>query len=444
MSISLSDLPVVAAAENLSPVLPGGHLPWLQALRQNAMEAFRAQGLPHRRTEAFKYTFSALGVVGRLDFVPALIAGDASLEALPSSVPAFDAHRVVLVNGSYAAQFSDRAALPEGVEVLSLAEVLAKSPERISERLGSLVSYAEQPFTALASSLVDDGVVVLLAEGVILERPLHIVSITLTPGDAPVMVQPRLLIQAGAESVATILESHVAIGATETLSLPVAEIAVERGAKLTHIKVRNDADKAIHIASRAVQVGEQAQYHAFALSLGGAVARDDLSVLLAGSYADAKLCGAYAAHGYQHMDTTITMDHAVPHCTSAQVYKGVLADHGRGVFQGKVTVRKDAQKTDGQQLHKALLLSDTAEVDVKPELKIYADDVSCSHGAACGELDDEALFYLRARGLDEATARDLLIEGFLDDVIEHVQDEAVRDVLISLVRRWLDGRREAA
>ncbi|GAB3458692.1 Fe-S cluster assembly protein SufD [Insolitispirillum peregrinum] len=444
MSVVLSEIPVVTAATGLSPVLPGGHLPWLTGLRQAALAAFQQQGLPHRRTEAFKYSFAALGVVGKLDFVPALIAGDATLEALPAALPAFDGHKVVLLNGSYAPHLSDRAALPAGVEVQPLASLLAHQPERLEGLLGSLVQYDEQPFAALASGLVDDGVVVLLEAGTVLDRPLHIVSITLTPGDAPVMAQPRLLIKAGAGSTATILESHVALGETETLSLPVAEILVEPNARLTHLKVRNDTAKALHVASRTVKVLAGGVYQAFALSLGGAVARDDIAVELAGEQAVAHLNGAYAARDYQHMDTTIHMDHAVPNGRSSQVYKGVLADHGRGVFQGKVTVRKGAQHTDGQQLHKALLLSESAEVDVKPELKIYADDVTCSHGAACGELDDEALFYLRARGLDEATARDLLIEGFLDDVVEQVEDDAIRTVLVGLVRAWLDARQEVA
>lgn len=442
MSFALSELPVVAAAENLSPVLPGGHLPWLAELRRTAIAAFLEQGLPHRRTEAFKYSFSALGVVGRLDFVPALIAGEATLEALPPEVPALEGHRIVLLNGSVSAQFSDQAALPAGVSVQSLAAVLAQDPQSLEGVLGGAVSYDERPFAALASGLVDDGVVVRIAAGVTLEKPIHIVSVTAPPGDAPILAQPRILVLAEANSQATLLESHVALGETETLSLPVVEITLEAGAALTHVKVRNDAAKALHVASRAVVVKAGAVYRGFALSLGGAVARDDIALTLAEPHAQGSLHGAYAARAYQHMDTTISVDHAAESCSSSQVYKGVLDQHGRGVFQGKILVRHGAQHTDGQQLHKALLLSDTAEVDVKPELKIYADDVSCSHGAACGELDDEALFYLQARGLDEATARDLLIEGFLDDVLEQLEDDSVREALMGLVRGWLDGRKE--
>jgi Fe-S cluster assembly protein SufD len=441
MTVSVSDIPLVAAAENLSPALPGHAAPWLGALRAKGLDVLRENGMPTRRSEAFKYSFAALGAAGKHEFVPALIAGDATVETLPAAITAIAGHRVVLVNGSWSAALSDRAPLPQGVSVVSLAQELETNPASLQDRLGATLDLSLSPYAALATGLLDDGVVVRIAAGTVLEQPIHIVSLVVTPGDGPVMVQPRLLIEVGADAVVTVIESHSALPGVETLTLPVAEVTLGRGAKLTHVKIRDDHSPAFHVASRQVTVEQGASYDAFALSMGGLTARDEIHVDLVGPHAQARVNGAYACCGYQHMDTTICITHTATDCRSEQTYKGVMDDHGRGVFQGRTIVTRGAQKTDGHQLHKALLLAPTAEVNVKPELTIYADDVSCSHGAACGELDEEALFYLQARGLDEDTARSLLIEGFLDEVVDTIEAEPLRDLLSGMVHQWLVSHR---
>jgi Fe-S cluster assembly protein SufD len=437
MTIRVSDIPLVAAAENLSPVLPGHGADWLTALRAKGLETLRQGGMPHRQSELYKYSFAALGAAGKHDFVPALIAGDATVERLPETVTALDAYRVVLVNGSWSPTLSDRGELPAGLSVQSLAALLSSDADSLKESLGAGLDLSQSPYAALATGLIDDGVVVRLAPGTVLDKPVQIVSLAVTPGDGPVMLQPRILIEVGADAVATVIETHMALPGVETLSLPVAEVTLGRGATLKHVKIRDDHSPSYHVGARQVTVGQGACYDAFAASFGGKAGRDEISVHMAEPHAEAKVNGVYALRDLQHMDTTICITHSAENCRSEQVYKGVMDDHGRGVFQGRVIVDRAAQKTDGQQLHKALLLSPTAEIDVKPELTIYADDVSCAHGAACGELDDEALFYLQARGLDEKTARSLLIEGFLDEVIDGLDSEPLRDLLTAMVHRWL-------
>ena len=286
---------------------------------------------------------------------------------------------------------------------------------------------------------------ITLAAGAVVERPLHILHVVVAgEAEQPLAVQPRILVQAGAGSVATLVESHCGLGEAVTLTNGVSELLVDRGATLTHLLFQNESRAATHIWATQAVLQERAVYDSFRLSLGGRMARHDIRLTLAGDHAEGSATGAYAAGEGQHMDTTLYVDHAAPHGVSRQVYKGVLDGSGRGVFQGRIHVQRGAQKTDGHQLHKALLLSRRAEVDVKPELTIYADDVACSHGAAAGELDEDALFYLRARGIAPAEARALLIEGFLDDVVDQVRHEAGREALKARIHHWLEQRRPAA
>ncbi|MEC8198534.1 MAG: Fe-S cluster assembly protein SufD, partial [Pseudomonadota bacterium] len=219
------------------------------------------------------------------------------------------------------------------------------------------------------------------------------------------------------------------------------EIRMAEGALLRHRKLQNEAEDAYHVAAAAVSLDARARYENYTLHVGGRLARNEIHVAVTGRKADCNLYGAYAGRGSQHIDTTTFVDHAVSECTSREVYKGALDDNARGVFQGKILVRKDAQKTDGHQLNKALLLSEGAEIDAKPELEIYADDVKCSHGATAGELDEEQLFYLRSRGIEEAEARDLLVAAFLEDSLEVISEEAPRDAFCNVISNWLAARR---
>lgn len=413
--------------------VPAGGPEWLSALRAQGLSSYEAQGLPGRRSEAWKYTRIDT-LLKKLAFVPAPPAP----REVPEGILGCAGHRLVLLNGRFAPELSDLEALPKGVTVQSLADVLGSDPAALEPHLGRFLPLEGYPFAALNTGVLADGVVIRVHDGALVETPLHVISVAQGADEGTVAFHPRLLVTVGKGAVATLLESHV--GGGETLSNTVTEISVGADAVFHHYKVQNEALAATHVAATQVVVGAKAVYEAFALSFGGRLARHDIRVCLDGEGAEARVNGAYAADSGQHMDTSSFIDHALPNGTSVQTYKGVVDGSGRGVFQGRINVRRHAQGTNGHQLHKALLLSRKAEVDTKPELTIYADDVQCSHGATCGELEEDQLFYLRARGLDEAEARGLLIEGFLDDVIDGVSSEVVRQAMRDMVHAWLLGR----
>lgn len=442
----VTDLPLIASAASAQAVLPG-RAGWLTTLRAAGLEQFRGDGLPTRRVEDWRYTATALKTMSKTAFTLAALAEDVVLAAIPAdrALDVAGAHKIVFVNGRYAPELSDLTAAPAGLTVTSLAKVLESDPASVEGHLGRLQALEGFPFAALATGFLNDGVVIQVAGAAVVETPVHVISIAAAGEGQALAFTPRLLIQAAAGSTATVIESHIGASATaQTFTNAVTEVTVAEGATLNHYKLQNEEDAATHIAALSVEVAARGTYEGFQLSFGGAVARNDIRLLFTGEEATAQVNGAYGAASGQHMDTTSRIIHAVPSCASGQVYKGVLDGTGRGVFQGRIDVERAAQHTDGQQLHKALLLSRGAEVDIKPELRIYADDVKCSHGATAGELDDNALFYLRSRGLDAETARGLLIEGFLDDVIDKVAVEAVKEAMAAHVHAWLNRRIQAA
>ncbi|MBB4286733.1 Fe-S cluster assembly protein SufD [Roseospira goensis] len=408
---------------------------WLADLRRAGLSVYRARGLPTVKVEAWKYT--NLAGLKKIPFV----LDDGSLPAAAGrgalALALADAHEITLVNGRPVAVPDS---LPAGVRVVSLAHLLETEPAAVEPHLGRLADLSDAPMGSLNAALMADGVVIQVDAGVALDRPLHLVTVTAAPDQARHM-HPRHLVILGEGADATLVESRVtAAGAAETLSNAVTEIRLEARARLRHLRFVNPGPDAVDLDLTEAVLAEQAHYEAFGLTLGGRLVRNESRVRLRGSGADARLHGAYGLRAGQHADTTLIVDHAVPDTTSDQLYKGVVDEGGKGVFQGKVIVRRDAQRSDGNQLHKALLLSRNAEVYTKPELEIYADDVKCSHGATAGEMDMDQLFYLMARGLAEADARALLVEAFLDDVVESVPEGPVRDAFLSAVRAWQAGR----
>ena len=289
------------------------------------------------------------------------------------------------------------------------------------------------------TAYLHDGVIVEVAEGVSIDTPIHLISVGVADND-PVAFHPRNVISLGAGASGTFYESHVGVGCY--LSNGATTLHLGDDAILRHRKLQNENNSAYHVASVSVELAARARYENYTLHIGGRLARNEVHVILQGREANCGLYGAYTGRGSQHIDTTTFVDHAVPDCTSREVYKGALDDNSCGVFQGKILVRKNAQRTDGHQLNKALLLSEGAEIDAKPELEIYADDVKCSHGATAGELDEEQLFYLRSRGVMEAEARDLLVTAFLDESLEVIADEERRDAFRGIIANWLSERRE--
>lgn len=426
----------VAQFSALKGALPGAKLDWLSGIRSRALEGFVARGLPTPKVEAWKYT--NLAPFAKLVFVPAEpVKNGLAAASLPWLLPAAaKAHRLVFVNGRLRSDLSALGKLPDGASLTSLAAALEKESALLEGRLGVLAVADRQPMVALNTAFMADGFVLCLGQGVVLEHPIELLFIAMS-GDEPAAIYPRGLVLGGAGSRATIVEQHIGIGSGGYFANPVTEIMLEEGAVLEHYTREAEGPGAFHIATHQVSVGKDASYDSFVLADGGRLARIEIGLVLDGEGAACRLDGAYTGRERQHIDNTTMIDHAHPHTTSREIYKGVLDDHARGVFQGRILVRKGAEKTDGQQTCRTLLLSESAEIDAKPELEIYADDVKCSHGAAAGELDEDSLFYLRSRGVPEFEARHMLVEAFLGEVIDKIANEGVRDGFRRVVAGWI-------
>ncbi len=423
--------------EDYRRLTPG--LPWLEALRTEGRHRFASLGLPTPRQEAWRFT--NLGALGRLPWRTA--PPDSAMidpGPLPSVVPAggVPSHRLVFVNGTWRPDLSATDGLPAGVVLTGLDLGLTAYPEVIETHLGRLAAVDGHALIALNTGLLGSGALLVLPAGAVLERPVELVMIGAgTDADRPLAWHPRLLVVAGAGSRATLVEHHLSHAGHPGCANLVAELFLGAGARLAHYKVQRENPTSFHLATVTGRLERDADYEGFLLTTGGRLSRNEVRLVLDGPGATVKLNGAYLVRGHQHCDTTTLIDHARPRGTSRQMFKGVLDDEARAVFQGQVRVRPDAQQTDGHQLHRALLLSDQAQIDAKPELEIHADDVKCSHGATVGDLDDDALFYLRARGIDRDAARGLLIAAFVNEAIAEITDPTVAAAFQALADGWL-------
>ena len=427
--------PYLAQYEALKAQVQPPAAGWLDGLRDRGMERVAEEGLPTPRLEAWKYT--NLRPMEKLDFAPPPANDALRIDRIPSLQPAAETtHRLVFVNGRFRDDLSHLGALPEGVTVGSLAALLRDAPQRLEPHLGRLGRLDQQPMMALNTALMEDGFVLLVDDGVILDEPIDVVFVAAAERQA-LAFHPRNLMVLGRDSRATVLEHHAGQGDGATLSNLATEGHIGAGARLWHYRKQEERRSAFHLSSAQFRLERDASYDSFVLSTGARLSRSEIKVELVGEGAECHLNGAYLMRGEQHCDTTTVVEHKVPHTTCREMFRGVLDDSARAVFQGRIVVEPGAQKTDGHQLCQTLILSDRAEIDAKPELEIYADDVRCSHGATAGELDDAALFYLRSRGVPEARARHILIESFLGEAVEKIAAEGVCPALLSSVANWL-------
>jgi Fe-S cluster assembly protein SufD len=333
--------------------------------------------------------------------------------------------RVVFVNGFYAPELS---AIPAGVTVGNLAEALVRAPEEIEAHLGRHAAFENHFFTALNTAFFHDGAYLRVPAGQVIEEPIHLIHLSLL-GDEGALVSARNLIVAGENSQVTIVESYGGLPGAASLTTAVTEIVAEPAAVIDHYKVQQESEASFHLANTQVHQMRGSNFSTHFIGFGGKLVRNEVRVLLDGEGCEATINGLYRAGGTQHVDNLTVIDHARPHCSSHELYKGILDGKAKGVFNGKIFVRQDAQKTDAKQTNKTLLLSDDATINTKPQLEIYADDVKCTHGATVGQLDEEATFYLRTRGIGLAEARDLLTFAFANDVIGRMKVQALRDRL---------------
>jgi len=419
-------------AEKLQPWLaalderPQGGPRWLQDLRDRGAARFASLGFPTTRDEDWRFT--SVSPIANAEFSPTPpTAGALTEQDLAPFVYANAAHRLVVVNGRVAPELSRVTGLPTGVRFGSLADAIQSESDAVARYFGQLADFSSRSFTALNTAFVQDGAFVLIPDRLVLESPLQIIF--LSTGAGSFMSSPRTLVLAGERSQSRIVETYVGTPGHGYFTNAVTEVAVGEYAIVDHYKVQEEAVEAFHIAAMHVHAARNATFSSHAFSLGGRIARNDIFTVLDGEGAECTLNGLYLADGERLVDTHTTIDHAKPHCPSHEVYKGILGGRARAVFNGKIIVRPDAQKTDAKQTNRALLLTDDATINTKPQLEIFADDVKCTHGAAIGQLDEDALFYLRSRGFTFAEARDMLIHAFAGEILDRVQVEPLRRAL---------------
>lgn len=415
-------------------LLPGAALPWLKRRRTDALERFAGAGLPTQRQEIWKYTPLHALSAAELDWAGTL-PGEPVIDRLPTISQSTSSHRLVLVNGRFRADLSTIGTLPKGVVLGGLAEVLATAPTLAESLLGKLAP--ADPLVDLNDAFLADGLLLHVPRGTAVDAPIELVLINQGRSQA---WHPRVAISLEDNAAASVVEHHVGPVTSNCVSNLVAEIEIGAGARLRHARIQREGSEAFHLANIAVRLGRDAALSQFTFSVGARLARTQSSVTLGGKGATAHVSAAYAARGNQHTDFTSRIEHAEPHGISRQIVHGVLDDHARAVFQGKIVVQPGAQKSDGHQLNRALLLSDAAEIDSKPELEIWADDVKCSHGATTGALDESALFYLRSRGVPHEEARGLLVGAFLAEALEEIADSDARAFARDLAETWLGWR----
>jgi Fe-S cluster assembly protein SufD len=410
----------LARYEGLKDHLPGARKPWLNTLRADAAAHFAARGFPTRRVEQWKYT--DLAPVAQAAFAEPLTSVGGSVRLPAANAP----HRAIFVDGRFRPDLSTL----DGVafRIRGLAQDLAEA----EAHLGALAKPEAEPLAALNTMLFEDGVFLELPEGVD-GGLLELVSVAVDPG-RPFAFHPRHLVRLGAGARLTLIET--ATGGGTCLHNPVFEIDVAEGAMLTHGRMLQEAATVFHLSTIYARIAAGATYDNFTVAAGPRLTRNEIHAALVGPKAACHMNGAQMAADGQHVDTTTSLDHAAPDCASRQTYKTVLTGRARGVFQGKIHVHRVAQRTDGYQMNQALLLSEEAEIDSKPQLEIYADDVKCSHGATVGALDADSLFYLRTRGIPEAQARAMLVEAFLHEAVETVTDETLKGALTRALDAW--------
>lgn len=424
-SRAVSDL--FASAEGR---LPGS--PAISAARRQAFETYERLGLPHRRIEEWKYT-DLRALVGEV--LPLAASPDASaLSKAADAVKAHaiaGAHRLVLVDGVFATDLSDLKALAAGISVKTLRETLEKDAGDI------LATDTTDAVISLNAAMATDGVVLEIADAAQLSTPVQIIHVA-TAASASAFTRSQVRIGTGAR--ATLIETFVSAGAKAYQVNDAVIVSIGDNADVAHIRLMDDAPDAVNITSQFVTVGASTKVNFFNMTTGGAVSRLQGFIKLAGEGSELSINGVNLLKKTEHGDLTLVVDHAVPDCTSREIFRAVIDDRAHSVFQGRIIVRPDAQKTDGKMMTRALLLSDEAEADNKPELEIFADDVSCGHGATAGALDDTLLFYLRARGLPEKDAQALLIQAFVGEAIEQIADDDLRAHVVGMAERWLERR----
>ncbi|EMI58422.1 Fe-S cluster assembly protein SufD [Rhodopirellula sallentina] len=405
---------------------------WLAELRQTAMNRFTQLGIPTKRIEDWRFTNVKSLAAKPYRNVQSISLSGGEAEALLEKAKLDESfHRLVFVNGHFVSQWSTEHELPEGAVIGNLASAIREEAGDLQNRLSVETDDEAAAFIALNTAFVNDGAFVEIPDGVTVDHPIHLIFLSVEAGQTA--SHPRNVIRLGKGSRAAVVETYLGREGEGYFTNAITQVDLDETAFLDHHKLQHEQTESLHIASTHVDQKESSEFRSHYFSFGSLMARNEINLMLDGEQIESTLNGLYMPTGEQLMDCRTRIDHARPHCNTYELYKGILDDKAKGVFNGKIFVHQDAQKTDAKQSNQALLLSDDAVVNTKPQLEIYADDVKCTHGATIGELDENSLYYLRSRGVSKDLARKMLIFAFANDVVQGVEIPAVRQHLETIL-----------
>ena len=414
---------------------------WLYSIRKSGMESFEKLGFPTVHDEEWRFTNVA--PIVKTAFRPAGISGKSisAQKIQPWVLGGWESYRVAFVNGIFSEKLSLLKDLAKGMIVGGLSKVLNSQADILEPHLASLVRFEEESFAALNTAFLNDGAFVYVPTGVVLQKPIHILFLATTDSKGPLVTHPRTLIIAESNSQVQLLESYAGLDSGIYFTNAVTEVIAGENARVEHYKLQRESLEAYHVSTFQVQLDRDANVSDHSIALGGSLVRNHVNVVLNGQGGEATVNGFYLANGSQHIDNHTCIEHAKPHCNSFEIYKGILDGSARAVFNGRIIVRPDAQKTDSKQTNKNLILSEEALVNSNPQLEIYADDVKCTHGATIGQLDADSIFYMRSRGIDLDSARHLLTYAFASDLNNRINIEPLRAELEQILfSRLAEGR----
>jgi Fe-S cluster assembly protein SufD len=418
----------IGSFEKFEQSLNGATLKPVHRLRKDAIEEFSKLNFPTLKDEEWKHT--NISPLLKYNFSPA----ETGAELLKADIKQFlfnglECSLLVFINGNFAPELSEINNIPAGAAVKSIACAIEENDPALDNHFGKYADYKSHIFTSLSTAFTNDGAFIYVPDGKVIEQPIHILFIAapLANGETKQLIQPRNLFIAGRNAQVTIIEHYVSTSEDIYFTNTVTEVFADENAVVDHIKMQEESKKAFHVARMEADQERGSNFTSHMISLGADIARNDFNTRFNGEGGESMLNGLFLTEGSQLFDAHTMIDHAKPHCNSHEHYKGLLDDVSRGVFNGKVMVRKDAQKTNAFQENNNIILSQEALVNTKPQLEIFADDVKCSHGATIGQLDNESLFYLKSRGIGEDTARSILVHAFASDVIKSIKIDAVKD-----------------
>ena len=415
---------------------------WVADLRREAIAGFGELGFPTLFDEEWRFT--NLEALRRGSFAIAENGiSDVSQKTVDSyGFSGLDCLRLVFVNGRFASSLSDVGDAGEGIVVKALSQAIREHDDLVRDHLAKYADYEKDAFISLNTSYFEDGIFVYVPDRTVFERPVHVLHVSTDEG-RPLFINPRNLIIIGQSSDAKVIEHYVSLSQSVYFSNVVTEVVCDENANLEHYRLEFESQKAFNFSTLRVNQQKDSNIASHSVLYGGAIVRNNVHPVLAGEGCNSDIYGLFISEGRQHMDNFMRVEHASPHCDSRQFYNGVLDGRSKGVFHGRILVHEGAEKTDAKQTNRNLLLSDTAQIDTKPQLEIYNDDVKCTHGATIGQMDEEALFYLCSRGISMRKAKIIMLRAFTNETLEHMSIDSVREALERTVMKWFEQRLES-